>query len=67
MATKTIKNKTNACRLLIISELMIPKFAASEIYCPYRASPLQKGRLILHLLYLQHNNNNNNNNNFFKH
>ena len=47
---------------------MIPKFAASEIYCPYRASPLQKGRLILYLLYLQHlseyyNNNNNNNNN----
>ena len=31
---------------------MIPKFAASEIYCPYRASPLQKGRLILYLLYL---------------
>ena len=42
---------------------MIPKFAASEIYCPYRASPLQKGRLILYLLYLQHLSEYYNNNN----
>ena len=52
---------------------MIPKFAASEIYCPERASPLQKGHLILYLLYLQHlseyndndNSNNSNSSSFF--